>query len=79
MSRCLGIFLLLLLLPGWVGAETVYRDQLKPALMIGRISFLMADNRSRIALALQDLANARAADDPTATVSARTKSSSRGS
>jgi len=46
--------------------ETVYRDQLKPALMIGRISFLMADNRSRIALALQDLANARAADDPVA-------------
>lgn len=46
--------------------ETLYRDQLKPALMIGRISFLMADNRSRIALALQELAHAGAADDPLA-------------
>lgn len=46
--------------------ETVYRNQLKPALMIGRITFLMADNRSRIALALQDLANAKASNDPLA-------------
>lgn len=46
--------------------ETVYRNQLKPALMIGRISFLMADNRSRIALALQALAQAKAAADPVA-------------
>lgn len=47
--------------------ETIYRNQLKPALMIGRISFLMADNRSRIALALQDLAQAKVAGDPAAT------------
>lgn len=45
--------------------ETIYRNQLRPALMIGRISFLMADNRSRVALGLQDVAKAKASGNRT--------------